>query len=245
MLLTVDAGNSSVGMAVFEGDAIIHHHTAPSDDFSAESLSPIMKLYRGKMKGIMVASVVPDLNHRLTGILGEMWRMEPVFVHHQMDLGFSLKIDRPETLGADRIANCSGGMFFSRPPFIIVDSGTATNFEVVNRNGEFIGGAIFPGIRMGIDAMSQRAAQLEEVPFFVPESPVGKSTPDCMRSGVYHAQLGGIGYLIEQYKKIVGDAAVFATGGGINHFITELGDTVIHKPHLIFYGMKRIFDRIT
>lgn len=245
MLLTVDIGNSSVGMAVFDGDELIHHHAVFLNVFSIRSLGIINRSFGKNIQGIVVASVVPPMNNKLAGMMKDLWQIAPDFIHHRMDLGFPLAISRPGTLGADRIANCSGGFYFSKPPFIVVDSGTATNFEVVNSAGEFIGGAIFPGIEMGMDAMSRRAAQLEHVSFQVPGSPVGKSTAECMRSGIYHAQLGGIRHLINQYKNIVGNAAVFATGGGIGHFLDELGDTVIHKPHLIFYGMKRIFDRLS
>jgi type III pantothenate kinase len=245
MLLTIDVGNTATGIAVFDGDEIVSRNKLMTpDEVSVTFLkSLIKKEHRKPIANVIVSSVVPFVDESLGYSIREYFKKDAVFVDHRTDTGLRLKIDIPEELGADRIADAVGGLFFYKPPFIIIDSGTATTFDVISKDFEYLGGSIFPGVELSINSLAQNTAKLGRIHFSEPKSIMGTSTESHIKAGIYYSYIGALTYMIEEYKKIIGAGArVIATGGLVRHFQGKIPAIDRFEPDLIFYGLKKIFD---
>jgi type III pantothenate kinase len=248
MLLTIDVGNTSTGVAVFDGDTIAtKNNLLTPDEISVTFLkSLIKKELRRPIKDIIVSSVVPFVDASLKESIKAYFHKEAFFVDHTTDTGLTIKVDHPPELGADRIADAVGGTYYYDPPFIIIDSGTAICFDVISRDFEYLGGCIFPGIELSINSLAEKAAKLERIHFSIPDSILGTNTESHIRAGIYYSYVGGIAYMIKEYKKIIGeDAKVIATGGLSKYFKSKIKGIDRFEPDLIFYGLKKIYDRIS
>jgi type III pantothenate kinase len=249
MLLTIDVGNTATGIAVFyKGQLVFMNKLMTPDEVSRYYLKSLVKRkYRLEVKDIIVSSVVPFVDESLRMSIKEYFGKEAIFIDHSTadDVGLKLKIDIPEELGADRIADTIGALHFFDPPFIIIDSGTATTFDVVSKDMEYLGGCIFPGIELSINSLAQHAAKLGRVHFQVPKSIMGTNTESHIVTGIYHCYVGGLSYMIEEYKKIIGNnAKVIATGGLVRYFESKIKGIDLFEPNLIYYGLKKIYEMI-
>lgn len=248
MLLTIDVGNTTIGVAVFDGDHIVSKNKLMTpDEVSVTYLkSLIKKEYRKPIANIVVSSVVPFVDQSLKQSIETYFEQTPLFVDYTLNTGLKFKIDNPAELGADRIADTMGTLCFYEPPFIIVDSGTATTFDVISRDFEYLGGAILPGIELSINSLAQHTAKLGRIHFSVPTSILGKSTETHIRSGIFYSYLGGLTYMINEYKKILGpDAKVIATGGLVKYFENQIDAIDKFEPDLIYYGLKKIYEIVS
>ncbi len=245
MLLTIDVGNTTTGVAIFDGDEIIFRNKlATPDEVSDKFLKSLIK--RKLIKegdGIIASSVVPLVNESLEAGIRELFGRKPLFINHKIKTGINIKLDRPEELGADLIAGAVGGLYFLPPPLVVVDSGTAITFGVVNSEFDYIGGAILPGIEISIKSLASNAANLSRIHFNVPGSIVGKNTEDCIRTGIFYSNLGGLNFMIKEYKKLLGeDTKIIVTGGLIRHFQNRLLGIDLYEPDLLYYGLKKIYE---
>ncbi len=246
MLLTIDVGNTSTGGAVFDGDRIVSRNSLMTpDEISVNFIkSLIKKIYRKKITDIIVSSVVPFVDHSLRESVKVFFKKEPIFIDHNTDTGLTLKIETPSELGADRLADSVGGLHFFEPPFMVIDSGTAITFDVVSRNYDYLGGAIFPGIELSINSLARNTAKLQRIHFSVPKTIMGTNTENSIQAGIYYSFVGGLSYMIEQYKEIIGaDAKVIATGGLSKYFKGAIKNIDLFESDLIYYGLKKIFQR--
>lgn len=247
MLLTIDIGNTATGVAVFDGDTIATRNKLPTpEEFDIIFLkSLIKKELRRPIKDIMVSSVVPFVDQSLAESVREFFKKEAYFINHTTDTGLTYKIDHPPEMGGDRIADAVGGLHFYKPPLIIIDSGTAITFDVISRDYEYLGGCIMPGIELSVHSLAEKAAKLERIHFSVPQSILSKNTNDHIRAGIFYNCVGGLTYIIDEYKKIIGqDAHVIATGGLSRFFKGYIHGIDRFEPDLIYYGLKKIYDRI-
>lgn len=247
MLLTIDVGNTATGAAVFEGDVIATKNKllTPDEITVTYIKSLIKKEVRRPIKAVIVSSVVPLVDETLKESIKEYFNVEPLFIDHKMDTGLVLKVDNPAELGADRIADAVGGTCCFNPPYMIIDSGTAITFDVISRDFEYLGGCIFPGIELSIHSLAQKAAKLERIHFRVPDSILATNTENHIRAGIFYSVVGGIEYMIKEYKKIIGeDAKVIATGGLSKYFENRIYGIDRFEPDLIYYGLKKIYDRL-
>jgi type III pantothenate kinase len=249
MLLTIDVGNTTTGVAVFHGDRLVFKNKLLTPDevshFYLKSL--VKKQYRLEVRDIIISSVVPFVDESLRLSVRDYFKKKPILIDSTTasQVGLKLKIDTPEELGADRIADTIGALHFFAPPFIIIDSGTATTFDVVSKDLEYLGGCIFPGIELSINSLAQHAAKLGRVHFRIPDSIMGTNTETHIVAGIYYSYVGGLSYMIEEYKKIVGsDAKVVATGGLVRYFESKIKGIHRFEPDLIYYGLKKIYDII-
>ena len=246
MLLTIDVGNTSTGVAVFEGDVIATKNKLPTPDEIEISFikSLIKKELRRPIKDIIISSVVPFVDETLKEVIHNYFQKEPYFIDHTSYPELTFPVDNPTELGADRIADAAGGLHFFKPPLIIIDSGTAITFDVISRDCQYLGGCIIPGIELSINSLAGKAAKLERVHFSIPRSILSTNTGDHIRAGIYYSCVGGLSYIIEEYKKIVGNnAKVIATGGLSKYFKGAIKNIDLFEPDLIYYGLKRIYDR--
>jgi type III pantothenate kinase len=243
----MDIGNTATGIAVFSGDRIVSKNKLLTpDEITVTYLKSLLKKeYRRKIKDIIVSSVVPFVDRSLSASVESFFGKKVFFVDHQTDSGLTLKIDYPQELGADRIADSVGALHFFDPPLMVIDSGTATTFDIISRECEYLGGAIFPGIELSINSLAKNTAKLDRIPFGVPESILGTNTESNIRAGIFFSYVGGLSYMIEEYKKITGgDTKVVVTGGLVRYFESRLPGVDLFEPDLIYYGLKKIYARL-
>jgi type III pantothenate kinase len=247
MLLAVDVGNTATGLALFNGERLVFRNKlATPRRINSRFWDKILGKHRiKKVSSIIISSVVPPVEPTLSNSCIEIFSCKPVFIDHTADIDLKIKIDSPGELGADRIADAVGAISLVDPPVMVIDSGTATTFDIINRQYEYLGGAIFPGITLGIDSLAKKAAKLEKIEFKKPVSILGTNTGESIRAGIYFSYIGGLSYMIEEYKKIIGrEAKVIATGGLSPTFKGKIQGIDRFEPDLIFLGLKRIAERV-
>ncbi|MEN8223239.1 MAG: type III pantothenate kinase [Acidobacteriota bacterium] len=247
MLLTIDVGNTTTGAAIFSGEKIISKNKllTPPEITVLFLKSLVKEDCRGAIKAVSVSSVVPFVDESLKRSVNELFGVEPYFTDYKTETGIRLKIDKPEEMGADRIADYIGALSIFPPPFIVVDSGTATTFDIISREKEYIGGSIFPGIELSIKSLAQNTAKLGMIKFGIPESIIGTNTENSIKAGIYFNYIGGLSYMIREYKKLIGpDAKVIATGGLTKYFEGKIPDIDLYEPDLIYLGLKKIYEDI-
>ncbi len=248
MLLAIDVGNTTTGAAIFSGDEIISKNklVTPQEINVLFLKSLVKEECRNTIDSVSVSSVVPFVDESLKTAVKSLFGVNPVFVDYRTDTGIKLKIDIPEEMGADRIADYIGALSLYSPPFIVIDSGTATTFDIVNRDFEYIGGSIFPGIELSIKSLAQNTAKLGMIKFGIPDSIIGKNTENSIKAGIYYNYIGGLSFMIREYKKILGDdTRVIATGGLTKYFEGKINEIDVYEPDLIYLGLKKLFEDIS
>jgi len=247
MIVTIDVGNTSTACAVFRGRAIGNRRHIPTPEkWQATHLKALLPAAgAGRIGAVIVSSVVPRLDKALTENIKKTLGVATIFLDHRTLTGIKLKIDRPCELGADRIADCLGALKFFPPPLIVIDSGTATTFDLLNEKYEYCGGSILPGIAIAIKSLAENTAKLKNIPFAVPASAVGTNTADSIRAGIYYGYIGTLTHLISVYREVLGPGSkVIATGGLIRYFRGRVPGIDLFEPDLLFHGLKSVYDRL-
>ncbi len=224
MLLAIDTGNTNTVFAVFDEDGIIRGEWRSSTDVNRTAdetgiwLSQLLNLAglaRTDITAAIIASVVPAtvFNHRL--LCRRYFSCQPLVIGSgEVEIGIRILVDRPEEVGADRLVNAAAAHALFGGPRIIVDFGTATTFDVIDVDGNYIGGTIAPGINLSLEALHQAAAQLPRVAIGRPERVIGKNTVQAMRSGIFWGYVGLIEGTVARIRGELGTpAGVIATGG--------------------------------
>ncbi len=253
MLLTIDVGNSNIVFGVFHGNDIIAEMRTYTDfNKTGDEYAIIISSFlnqRGidirQITGIIISSVVPSVLTQLDEMSIKWFREKAVIVSNKLNLGMKILYDNPSELGADRITNAIAGYSEYGGPLIIVDFGTATTFDVVSEFGEFLGGAIAPGIGISISTLSGKTALLPKIELKKPSVAIGKNTLDCMQSGCYFGFLGQVEEIIRQIKsELSKEPKVIATGGLANVIAKEsvLFDEI--DLDLTLKGLRIIYDRV-
>lgn len=252
MLMGIDVGNTNITVGFFEGNELvatkraITHERNTSDEF-AIMLKNFMKLTNiapEKIDAVIISSVVPKVMHSLRNAIVKYLDMEPLVVGPGIKTGISVELDNPRSVGADRIADCAGAYHTYGGPVLVVDFGTATTYDYVDRHGVFKAGAISVGIESGANALWGRTAQLPEVEIKRPKSVLARNTATEMQAGIFFQFLGGFEMTVRQYRKeLREDFKVIATGG-LGRVICNYTDLIdVYDPDLIFKGLKTIYDK--
>ena len=253
MLLAIDAGNTNIVFALFREEQVvgtwrITTHAARTSDEYAVFLQSLMHAAGVKPSDVseaIIGSVVPEANFHLTRLCRDHFKCEPMMVTTALNLGIKINMDRPEEVGADRIINAVGGMAKHKPPFLIIDFGTATTFDVIDANGNYVGGAISPGVNLSLQALHMAAAKLPRIAIAKPKNVVGKNTVEAIQSGVFWGYTGLIeGMIVRMKREFTQPMTVIATGGlaplfagavtGIDHVddgLTLHGLFLIHQKN--------------
>jgi type III pantothenate kinase len=225
MLLVIDAGNTNTSLGVFNKTELVTHWrltTARSrtvDEYGvhARNLFELAGLDFKAINAIAIASVVPPLNYTLKTMAETYFHLTPLFVDHNSKTGLKILYEPASDVGADRIVDAVAAIEKYGAPCIVVDFGTATTFNAVNANGEYLGGAITPGIMISIDALFERAAKLPRVDIKRPQKVIGSSTVLAMQSGLYYGYAGLVDGVLRKMLEELGGGTktprVIATGG--------------------------------
>jgi type III pantothenate kinase len=251
VLLVLDVGNTKTAIGVHSGGKwiadwrVTTHLDYLADEYYVllKSLLEDAKLSFGNLSGAVIASVVPPLTATFEELVVRILGTPPVVVGHGVRTGIEIRIDNPREVGADRIANTAAVQKLYGGPAIVLDLGTATTFDVISRDGDYLGGAIAPGLGISADALVRRTAQLPKVELTFPARAIGRSTVAAMQSGLVLGYVGLVKELVERLKnELGGEPKVIATGG-MAEIIAEWTEVIdVVNPILTLEGIRIIYD---
>ena len=253
MILTLDIGNTNIKTALFEGlEMIDYWRISTNRNMSSDEYGILlMNLFAhkgmkpGQVDGIMMSSVVPSINFTIEHMCRNYFGRNPLTVAPGVKTGINIKYENPRELGSDRIANAVAAYELYGGPCITIDFGTATSFGVISAKGEFVGGAICPGLKLAAEALTERAAKLPRFELMKPENVIGRNTITNMQSGIVFGYIGQVSYLIGRMKKELNapEAKVIATGGLATLVAEETGCIDVLDGLLTLKGLSLIYDK--
>lgn len=250
MLFAVDIGNTNTVIGIFEGDDLKKKfrlstnpfETADEISIKLSGLLDLAGIDSSMVSDVIVCSVVPNMTGHYAALARETFGHEPLIVGPGLKTGIPIHYDNPKEVGADRIANSVGGVKIFGPPLIIVDLGTAITFDAISEKGEYIGGAIAPGIETSLSSLSKKAAQLPQISIALPNKVIGKNTIQSMQSGSAYGFAGMIESIVERMKgEMGGEPKVVATGGQCDWLSDLCGCIDEISPDLTLYGLYHIY----
>lgn len=252
MLLAFDIGNTNIIVGVYKGKTLVGHwrvstavqRTADEYAVLLKSLFEDSQISFDSVKGIIISSVVPPLMLSLEIFSKKYFGFSPLVVGAGIKTGIKINYENPREVGADRIVNAIAGFELYGGPLIIVDFGTATTFCAINSKGEYLGGAIAPGIGISTEALFIRAAKLPRVELIKPPSIIGKNTVNSMQAGIVYGFTGQVEAIVSRMKKALsGEVIVLATGDMAGLIAQET--TIIDKqdPLLTLKGLQILYER--
>lgn len=250
MLLVIDIGNTHVVFGVFKNEKLIgewriatHLHKT-SDEYGIlfTDLLTAGKVRPSRLKGAILSSVVPPLTPIFQEMSEKYFNLKAMVVTHALKTGLKIQYDHPKEVGADRIVNAAAAYRLYGGPVIIVDLGTATTFCVVSEKGEYLGGAIAPGLMISADALFARAAKLPRVELSKPKSVIGRDTVTSMQSGMIFGYVGLVNEIVSRIHAELGrEGRVVATGGLSALIASECKTISTVRPTLTLEGLMIIY----
>lgn len=253
MLLVIDVGNTNIKLGVFKGEELLHSwrmsvkvmRTADELGITMQNLFTAKGVTFESITGIIISSVCPSINYTLEHACQYYMDIKPIMVGVGVKTGLNIKYTNPQEVGADRIVNSVAGYRLYGGPCIIVDFGTATTFNVISEKGEFLGGAIAPGINTSLDGLVNNTSKLMRVELTTPKSVIGTSTRSNIQSGTIYGFTGLVKYIVEKMKQEPGleNAKVIATGG-LGEIITNVDSDVVDilDRYLTLKGLQMIYS---
>lgn len=249
MLLGIDIGNTSIYFGAIENDEVVKSFRistkkdALTDEyvvFIKEVLEENLDL--SKIDSVILSSVVPEITEEVEKAIDKILNIEVIVLKRDVEAPFSIASDCLRDLGADLIADATGAITKYGVPVIVFDMGTATTCSVINKDGEFLGGLICPGLKTSMDALIGNASQLSSFNLGNPTEVVGKKTPDCINSGVILGHSEMINGLRRKVEEETNEKyTVILTGGNSDYVSKYVDSDIIHDKNLIFYGLNEIF----
>ncbi len=258
-LLAVDIGNTHTVLGLFDGDEVLEHWRIATDarrtaDELAVVFTGLLSQSRGAVSdidGIAVCSTVPSVLHEVRSLFRRYYAEVPaVIVEPGVRTGVPVLTDNPKEVGSDRVVNALAAVHLHGGPSIVVDFGTATTFDAVSAKGEYLGGAIAPGIEISVEALGARGAQLRKVELARPRCVIGRGTVEALQSGIIYGFAGQVdGLVARMARELVGpagdpdDVTVIATGGLAPLMLDEAASIDVHEPWLTLIGLRLVFER--
>jgi type III pantothenate kinase len=247
MILAIDIGNSFTNVGLFKGNKLIYKSKFPSIDKPDESkVIKIFEKFSFNFKAIGISSVVPENNPYWKAVLTNYLNVKPLFITGKTKTPLKLKIDKPQSLGSDRICNAVAGyqMYRHKHNVIIIDFGTATTYDVVLKNGDYLGGIISPGIETSSQSLFLKTSKLPLLTYRklnFPKDPIGRNTAEAIRSGIMYPALDSMENMIRRIEKFLKvKLNVILTGGLSSLIYKKTSLNVIRKQDLVLIGINYI-----
>jgi len=252
MLLAVDIGNTNIHLGLWQNETwALTWRARTVPDKMPDEYAVLVRNFLNSAEvgfraitGVIISSVVPTLTLTFTDLVSRYVKIDPMIVTHETETGVKIEIDQPEQAGADRIVNSAAVKALYGGPAIVIDFGTATTFDVISRDGAYIGGAIAPGIGVAHDGLVSRAARLHKIDYKPPPSPIGKNTIHAMQSGIFLGYVALVEGLVQRLKDALGedDTHVIGTGGLAALFNQHTDAIDIIAPDLLLDGLRVIYE---
>ena len=252
MLLAIDIGNTNIVIGCIKDDEILFKariatdRTRTSDQYGVEikNMLEAFGVKREDISDCIISSVVPPVfNSVRTGVVKVIGK-QPMVVGPGLKTGLNIHVDVPSQVGSDRIVIAVAALAEYEAPLILMDLGTATTIEVVEPGNTYIGGVIFPGVKISLEALTSRAAQLPGISLDKPKKVIGKNTVDCMRSGMMYGTAAMIDGVIDRITEELGHSSTIIATGGMAQFITPLcKHEIILEKDLLLKGLNIIYKK--
>lgn len=253
MILTMDIGNTNIKAGVFEGETLIGYwrvstntmYTSDEYGILLTNLFAHSGLRLQSVEGIMISSVVPTINYTIEHMCQDYFECEAKFLVPGMKTGINIRYENPRELGSDRIANAVAVHEIYGGPCIFIDFGTATTYGVLSGKGEFLGGAIGPGLKLTSDALVNRAAKLPRIELVTPPTVIGRTTVSNIQSGIIYGYIGSVEGVVRGMKRELGmdNVRVIATGG-MAHMVAQASDVIDEIDRMLtIKGLRMIYLR--
>ena len=252
MVLVIDVGNSHNVIGLFSKDKLLTHWRIRTEwNRTADEYWVLIKEFillnqveAETIDDIVISCVVPPLGPILKEMAKKYFSCEPLVVGPGVKTGISILYRNPAEVGADRIVNSVAAFEKYGGPIIIIDFGTATTFDAVSQKGQYLGGVIFPGVQISMDALFNHAARLPRVELVVPEKVIGRSTMESIQSGAVHGFAGMIDAIVAKIRQELGKKAKVIGTGGIVDWIASQTDTIdVIDPFLTLEGLRIIYEK--
>ena len=250
MILTVDIGNSNIVIGGVEGEQILFESrirtdaTKTSDEYCMDLkiLLDVQKVDPAAVEGSIIASVVPQVLNSFQTAIMKLTGKVSLVVGPGLKTGLNIKIENPAQTGADLVVGCVAALREHKPPMIVVDMGTATTVVVLDETGALIGGSISPGVKISMDALTERTALLPGLQLDQPKRAIGRNTIDCMRSGIMLGTACMLDGLIERMEEELGAKTTVIVTGGIARFVIPMCKTpMVYDKDLIIKGLAALY----
>jgi type III pantothenate kinase len=250
MILTVDIGNSHLVLGGVRGEQILFKArlrtdtTKTSDEYCID-LKMLLEVYGidpGQIGGAIIGSVVPQVLNSMKTAVKKLTGKDALVVGQGLKTGLKLCIENPNQVGADLVAGAVAALREHQPPLIVVDMGTATTMTVLDRQGALVGGCIAPGVKISLDALTERTALLPGLQLDKPKRVIGRNTTDCMRSGVMLGAACMVDGMVQRMEAELGEKATVVATGGIARFVVPMCKTqVIYDKDLLTKGLAALY----
>lgn len=252
MILGIDIGNTNIVVGLLDEKNIKMSNRISTDKsktsfelFSQfENMLEFFKVDINQIEGGIISSVVPELTNQVSEAVVHLINKTPLIVGPGIKTGLNIKIDNPQTLGSDRVADAVAAIEEYKAPIIIVDMGTATTISVIDKSKNHIGGMIIPGIKTSLNALSSHASQLPYISIEAPKKIIGKNTIDCMKSGIVIGNAAMIDGLIDRIEEDLNEKATVIATGGLSRVVIEHSKKDInYDENLLLKGLYYIYQK--
>ena len=254
MVLTIDIGNTNIVLGEWEGDRLrfvsrVETDISMTEDSYAVRFKNILELYEvqfEKIEGSIISSVVPQVTGSVAFAVGKLTGKKPLIVGPGIKTGLNIRIDDPAELGSDLVVDAVAALSKYPKPIIIFDMGTATTVSVIDNDSCFIGGAIMPGLRVGLNALAEHAALLPQVGLDAPRDIIGRNSADSMKSGAVFGSASMIDGMAARIEERLGQkATVVATGGNSKDIVPFCQCGIIYDANLLLEGLIKLYRKNT
>ncbi len=251
MLLAIDVGNTNIVLGIYRKNQLVHdwrvmtdrEKTADEYGILLQNLFAMRQVSLETVKAIIISCVVPPLVRVLDQLCHTYFHVSPLFVGPDVKLGMQIGYANPHEVGADRIVNAVAAFEKHRRSLIVIDFGTATTFDYISPRGEYLGGAIAPGIQISSEALFQKASKLPRVEFAVPQHVIGRDTVTSMQAGIVYGYIGLVDGIVSRMKAEVADDPHVIATGGLAGLIAPYSTTINEVDELLtLRGLKIIYD---
>ncbi|MBR0446285.1 MAG: type III pantothenate kinase [Oscillospiraceae bacterium] len=250
MILAIDIGNSNIVIGGVEDRQIVFEarlrtETTKTSDQYCVDLKILLDVYnieRQDIEGCIIASVVPQVLNSMQTAVKKLTGKQSMVVGPGLKTGLNIRLENPAQTGADLVVGCVAALKAYQPPMIIVDMGTATTMVVLDESGALVGGSISPGIKISMDALTDRTALLPGLQLDQPKRVIGRNTIDCMRSGIMHGAAAMLDGMIDRMEEELGCKTTVVATGGISRFVLPLcKKEIIYDKDLLINGLVALY----